>query len=180
MLLYSFNYYEAYSWSSILELFGFVLYQLRIIHKSFPYGFLLYVFKFYLFVHLDIGHNWYLSSSNFMVFPNSIYWIIPFPHWFEMLPWMLYIEFLQVLGSISWVSVLPLDLWALSGDTVSHLCVWFSLLSLGTITPIFAWEAVDAWRTTGNHRAGLLDILTVLCFCVCTRCFHHNQEKRRK
>ena len=29
-------------------------------------------------------------------------------------------------------------------------CTWFSLLSLGTITPIFAWEAVDAWRTTGQ------------------------------
>ena len=48
-----------------------------------------------------------------MVFPNSIYWIIPFLHWFEMLP-LLYIEFLQVLGSVSEVSVLPLDLCVLS------------------------------------------------------------------
>lgn len=58
----------------------------------------------------------------------------------------------------------------------SPTCTWFPLFSLGAITPIFAWEAVDAWRVTGNHRrADLLGILTGHSFWV--RCCHHTQEK---
>ena len=107
-----------------------------------------------------------------MVFPNSIYWIIPFPHWFEKLP-LLYIEFLQVLGSVPGVSVPPLDLWVLSEAqflicvpgssfspfrcfTAPTLC-WastFSLLSAKRIS-----SSVMAWSM--SHALMVYDIISL-------------------
>lgn len=53
---------------------------------------------------------------------------------------------------------------------------WFSLLSLGPISPIFAWEAIQAWRTAGNHRAGTLSTFS---YRLCIRCCYQAQEKER-
>lgn len=51
---------------------------------------------------------------------------------------------------------------------------WFSLFSLGTVTSISAWQAIQAWKTAGNHRAGTLSISSE---GLCITCCCHTQQK---